>query len=353
MKKKILKGFTLIELIIVLAIFSVLMIAAMSLVDPVSRIFSHSQTYEQTYAYVDNIQNYLEDSLKFADNLWVYQGDLDADDLSIATYEMKESFYKDILNTKNGTTTAPALNTIRVMTLLNHDTTFGSVTYPKGQIIIQDVTYKSDATARDSLKNTAPQLNDDFFGGKYAFDYSIGVSKLVKDSVANDGTMAIQNLLPINDITNAVSSLNYSSFGIGIVAYDNTPNRDGSAKNITRSGHTYASTSPTYLNKPAQYRSYEPKAQYQIANIPLLNIIERGGTYNKKYFVQGAPDASGNPTIVSYPGITERDLNYDGVADSSIRSSFYYEDSYSKLSFKCDDNIYIVYALPDEVNVAQ
>ena len=76
MKKKNLKGFTLLELIIVLAIFSLLMLGAMSLIDPVSKIQNRATTNENSYAYVDNIQNYLQESLEFSDHIWVYQGNM-------------------------------------------------------------------------------------------------------------------------------------------------------------------------------------------------------------------------------------------------------------------------------------
>ena len=49
------KGFTLIELIIVLAIFSVIMTLVMSFIDPVSRLMTKTSVRERTSAYVDNI----------------------------------------------------------------------------------------------------------------------------------------------------------------------------------------------------------------------------------------------------------------------------------------------------------
>lgn len=94
--KKRLKGFTLIELIIVLAIFSVIMVGALSLVDPVSKINSRAKVNENSYAYVDNIQNYLQDSLEFSDHLWVYQGDFGSDDgqayFSLAAKNFKNEY---------------------------------------------------------------------------------------------------------------------------------------------------------------------------------------------------------------------------------------------------------------------
>lgn len=44
MKQKQLKGFTLVELVVVMAIFSMIMFGAMQLMDPVSKIFSAPAT---------------------------------------------------------------------------------------------------------------------------------------------------------------------------------------------------------------------------------------------------------------------------------------------------------------------
>ena len=73
--KRTKKGFTLIELIIVLAIFSVIMVLVMSFIDPVSKIMKKSSTRERTASYVDNINEYLEKSLRYAQYVRVFEGD--------------------------------------------------------------------------------------------------------------------------------------------------------------------------------------------------------------------------------------------------------------------------------------
>ena len=49
MKKSIKKGFTLVELIVVMAIFSILMVGVMSLITPVSNMFKSTAISEKTY----------------------------------------------------------------------------------------------------------------------------------------------------------------------------------------------------------------------------------------------------------------------------------------------------------------
>ncbi len=72
MRKK-LKGFTLVEMIIVVAIFSVIMFSAVQLLDPVSKFFVRSSQYEDTTACLDNIKRCVEGNLKYADRVRVYE----------------------------------------------------------------------------------------------------------------------------------------------------------------------------------------------------------------------------------------------------------------------------------------
>ncbi len=61
-----LKGFTLIELIVVMAIFSVIMFGAMQLIQPVSNIFTTTYKQESVAASTDNIKRYIESNLRYA-----------------------------------------------------------------------------------------------------------------------------------------------------------------------------------------------------------------------------------------------------------------------------------------------
>ncbi len=71
MMKHIKKGFTLIELIVVMAIFSILMVGVMVLIDPVSNMFKNTAMSEKTYAYANNVQQYLQTKLEYAEDVFV------------------------------------------------------------------------------------------------------------------------------------------------------------------------------------------------------------------------------------------------------------------------------------------
>ncbi len=72
MKK--LKGFTLLELIIVMAIFSIIMYSAVQLLQPVSKFFVRSSNFENTTACMDNMRRCIEGNLKYADRVRAYNG---------------------------------------------------------------------------------------------------------------------------------------------------------------------------------------------------------------------------------------------------------------------------------------
>lgn len=342
MKKKVLKGFTLVELIIVMAVFSLLMLGAMSLVDPVSRIYKHSNDFEKTYSYVDNIQNYLQGTLQYADNVWVYQGSMTDDQIKDEVFEFKEAFYKDIVSTNNGTTVKYSKCTIHVLTLLNSDLNVSATeTYPKGQILDRSITCISNDTkaAMGSLGDYTPQLNDTFFTEKYSYDYVLGASSLVRT-----GDSVMVNSLDPSNVESVAPGLNASSFSIGIVTYDSSQNKDG-----TNKVNNVSAVMPT-SGSAYTYRTYDPSSQYSVANIPLMNIINRKGAINNSYYVYGYADDGvtlDTSKIESYPGTA-----YGGVPHPSL-SHLSFEHETTEISMSSDDNIYIIYALCDEVNVPQ
>ncbi|MBR6107980.1 MAG: prepilin-type N-terminal cleavage/methylation domain-containing protein [Oscillospiraceae bacterium] len=72
MKKRVHKGFTLLELIIVMALFSLVMYSVAKLIAPVSKFFVRSSNYESTTACVDNMKRAIEGNLKYADRVRCY-----------------------------------------------------------------------------------------------------------------------------------------------------------------------------------------------------------------------------------------------------------------------------------------
>lgn len=62
-----LKGFTLVELIVVVAIFGLIMTAALSIMNPIGDLFVSTSKYETARSSSDNVRLYIEENLKYAD----------------------------------------------------------------------------------------------------------------------------------------------------------------------------------------------------------------------------------------------------------------------------------------------
>lgn len=79
-KKSTLKGFTLVELVVVVAVFGLLIAATLSFITPTRKVYKDASEYAGASAMVDNVRRIVEDNLRFANRMDVYTGpDVDAD----------------------------------------------------------------------------------------------------------------------------------------------------------------------------------------------------------------------------------------------------------------------------------
>ncbi len=95
MKKQV-KGFTLIELIVVMAIFGTILASAMALIQPSSKVLSNAQNQESGNAAVSNISSFLENELSSVEYLSVIN---DAASTPNTGYieEYVKSYYEGVL----------------------------------------------------------------------------------------------------------------------------------------------------------------------------------------------------------------------------------------------------------------
>lgn len=124
------KGFTLIELIIVLAIFSVIMTLVMSFIDPVSRLMTKTSVRERTSAYVDNIGEYVSKSVRHAQNIIVYENGLSGG----TEYELVRNFVDTYYDGGIDENLDPLKGKVHVLKLINDTVTDGSDTLEAGKI---------------------------------------------------------------------------------------------------------------------------------------------------------------------------------------------------------------------------
>ena len=67
---KKLKGFTLVELIVVVAVFGILLAASLNLLGPLNSIFKQTAQYSDSSAVVDNVRMVIEDNLRYANRMY-------------------------------------------------------------------------------------------------------------------------------------------------------------------------------------------------------------------------------------------------------------------------------------------
>lgn len=132
MNKKKRKGFTLVELIVVMAIFSILLVGVMMLIDPIAKVMKRTNIQEANNAASDNMKRYFEGTLRYSDAIVVSIGDLkeypaggsvqfidttltEEDRQKKAVMNFLEDYYTDRADSSNN----PLTGTVRVMKINN------------------------------------------------------------------------------------------------------------------------------------------------------------------------------------------------------------------------------------------
>ena len=105
MNKKV-KGFTLVELIVVVAIFGIIMAAALNLLLPVGKQFTTTAEFEGARSSVDNVSRYISGSLKYANRCTLVAGkdyydgagDIDTSKMETEINDFIKYYYDDNLD---------------------------------------------------------------------------------------------------------------------------------------------------------------------------------------------------------------------------------------------------------------
>lgn len=286
-KSRRLSGFTLIEMIIVMALFTVLMLAAFMLYQPVARLFKRTSVNERTYSYTNNIDNIIQGQLDDADNVWIYSGNLSNNDLSDICTLFKTNYYNNMVIGTGRNSQAPAEGTIHIMHVLNNDATIGGTAYPSGQIVVSDVPFECadgvnvsetdvrDAAATSLLPNAYFRASD---AGRYSFNYCLGTGTL-RSVAAPAGTSDNYRALDIDMDPSGTVPLGSQNLSMTVVV---------TGDSVTPGGASFVDDSG--------YRAFREPCSMSSIGIPLsrINSVERGHTPRGVYY-RGADTAEGNP----------------------------------------------------------
>lgn len=355
------KGFTLVELIIVVGIFSVILALVMSFIDPVSNIMKKASTREKTAAYVDNIAEYVDNSLHYAKFMRIYNGGYGTDITGATTEKKDEAAVKALLDeVLNGAVDAngnPLKGKARVLKFINtgfseDDGVGGTHSYATGQIYesVYDFecgdhyTYGVDtydicetiATISEAFHpiiNGEHLVNYNFFYqlGYYSYNQiDTGINVLDAKVVDSDN----------DGILDAEITLDKDKFAISIVSYLNEVDDGG---NYVYRGSI---TIDDGVNPAYDVITFKNPSYMSTASMALLNMINIEDPVYVRKTVKESELATANPLTNAYDS-----GKFKGVDKTGVTPFINYDSSNAAYADKVgsSDNFYIVFINPDEI----
>lgn len=347
---KKLKGFTLLELIIVIALFTIIMAAVMTLIDPVSKVMSKASIQEKNSSSVNVIKDYLEGSMKYSAFLTAYTGEFNGTVFNGKTIADEEDAVEDFVDTyfdgRIDSNKNLAKGKVRVIEIDNTD---GGKIYESVYNFTAGDSYKDSSGDIVQINKPKVKLQEDSTGNPihrtqavnndYYNDYSFYFDFGLKDTETIDA--ATYGLTPDNSAKtyygrifdridpSTVTSLNpdgspyalsQSMFAISIVTYKN----DGAHRfdgPFTIGG--------TAIDGPV----FKSPFYLSTSSMAFVNMI-KASEYVNNYFIVERDDtgAATGETVRKYPPTSSGTPNPLQQRDNSNT-----------------EKIYFVYALPSEI----
>lgn len=389
--KRKLKGFTLIELLIVVAIFGIIMTLVMSLIDPVAKIMNKTSIRERTAAYADNISEYIDNSLHYAEYMRIYYKgycepdfDISDSDDKTATMISEQEAVKQFVYQTFGNAVAPDPNDakkivplkgrVRIMKLINTKVAAGSNTLEPGQIYesiyeftTADEVTDSSGTVIDSNADTLvnlisadrPVINQEHYED-YNYYFKTGFYTLdpLKDpgnyealdgsakSYAAANRTYYSRLYPMlyeKDSDGLVDDqyviTEGQNFSVNIVSY-----RKENPIEIVK----YKNPAGTEENMPV----FKSPAHLNTATMTLTNVINSAAEYNEQGEYKIRYVRPEYESVVKEDGSSVLDKSkvvYNGALNRNLLYDTYYQFAASYEEVKDVENVYIIYIMPDEI----
>jgi len=332
MKKKIKRGFTLVELIVVMAIFSILLLGAMMITQPVSRMYKNTALSEKTYSLSNNIQVFLQGRLEYAEVIGVgtsnkldldTNGAFDKTDLAVWAEDFRQEHFVNTVG-YNGTAVVPLKGKIHIIRCVNN----ADGTFPQGQITERIYDFRADqpiSIASDPAE--VAQLNDTYFNAAdaaYNFSYALGATTLQSVPTPAGGLSGKGETYRAltNDVKNEQAEINQEKLAVSIVIDKKT----GGSIDVAGSGNTY--------------RAFTDPLSLQVANLPLTNVMHRKNN-NENYGIS-RPYMDPATSKVDFLAAS----NQPASAGGSGRS---YTDARADKSIDFNNDIYFIFAYTDEI----
>lgn len=313
------KGFTLVELIIVMAIMAILLVAVMSMTGPASKIAKRTKLSDSTYSIANNVENYLQRTLEYAENVWIFDStDSRSADIPKTVREFKNAYYNHLCF---GTTAGASGNAvfakgnIYVMRLDNSTGQIHTTAYTFPNSSRDTITAGADTTAIEEL-NPAYFVRDNT---NYHVRYVLGATELVP---VTDGGGNIERNNDTDPYYNIASekngelvSKNFTNQAISIVVNEGADPAAG---------------------------KFEGPAVINVAPLSFTNINYRNGRPQQRMVLNDGDE--GTNKMIFQGDLTN--LPAELVQETRSLINFAGEDSKPVSS---SNDIYIVYSFADEL----
>ena len=366
MKKMVKKGFTLTELIVVVAVFSIIMVAVMSLIDPVSNIYKNTALSERTYSNANSIQTYVQTQLEYAESMVVATsnnigdgaGDVTSAELQELVEEYGRTHFNYIITGKGKAGAESELDSvcwtngnIHVLRLVNSGD-------DRGQVMESAYPFRSNDDANNGFNlvdpssvTEQPMINPAFFqarDARYNYTYALGTCRFVNVPVPTGGDpestyRAIDLDFSGTDMLTSEYGANRTNFSLSIVIDKAGKENQGSMDVVADDGNIY--------------RAFRSPATIQSAPISLVAINSTDA--GKADGLQIRPDPLGSVCRpIKWEGTEPIEYQHPEApyeADRHCGWGFYHKrlDGSNKelisSQIDCTEDIYFIYAYTDEM----
>lgn len=396
------KGFTLMELIIVLALFSVIMVLVMSFIDPASKLMNKTSTREKTAAYVDNINEYVDKSLRYASFVRIFESNFCSKTAPTPIAEDKavQEFIDDFFDGAVVSDGSPVTGRVHVLKLLNEpdkDNLTAASTYDgvagtdlKDGVLV-DVVYNftagdskpktefdgsvtRDLTGRNAVISATPvsnqlAVNPEHFQ-HYSYYYRLGFNEFIPVSdrtVTTNNPKTASGSYDASLITKSDGTANLyvpTSGAIPIKSSNESdfyykeliPMRDNTGNPMVLNKYSFAVTTVAYPNDAkGDHKVFCEKTYADDDSVTERTAIFKSPCYiatSSMAFANINPSIRYNTTCV----MQDQDESGNPKANSSLIQVVTYDDSFSRYAASMPNpaqntsNIFFIYVVPSEIN---
>ena len=356
MKKMVKKGFTLTELIVVVAIFSIIMVAVMSLIDPVSNIYKSTALAERTYSNANSIQTYVQTQLEYAESMVVATsnnigdgaGGVSSDELQELVEEYGRTHFNYIVTGKGRSGAESELDSvcwtngnIHVLRMVNSGDDRGQVMHSVYPFRSNDDTNGGFTLVNPSAVTEEPMINPAFFqarDARYNYTYALGTCRFVNVPVPTGGDPDSVYRALDRDFRGLAPGVEQANFSMSII--------------IDKAGKDNRGSIDVAADDGNVYRAFRSPATIQAAPISLTNINTIVKYYKDSVLLgRRRPIRLNGTEPIAYQSTITPEAA-DGCGWSYIAKRVSGPDYGKELissTIDCTEDIYFIYAYTDEM----